>query len=264
MTEPMSTVPFLGFRLASCTAAGFIEGVMARAEARAASFTVAYFNAATVNMAFADAEQARRMAAFDYIYADGMAVVWAARKLGGAVPERVNAGDFTPEFMRAMAARGLKLALVGGRAAGDGKPAEADAAAAIFRGWAPGLEIVFTHHGFYEAAEAVRAQLEEAAPDVVMLGMGSPRQEIAALDWAGRGAPRVWWCVGALFEYYAGTRWRAPVWIRRIGMEWLVRLVLEPGRLWRRYVIGNPVFIWRVMRGKAPKGIINGNVSKSQ
>jgi exopolysaccharide biosynthesis WecB/TagA/CpsF family protein len=56
-----------------------------------------------------------------------------------------------------------------------------------------------------------------------------------------------------LFEYDSGRRRRAPKWIRRVGLEWLFRLAMEPGRLWRRYLIGNPKFVWRVVRGRAAK-----------
>jgi N-acetylglucosaminyldiphosphoundecaprenol N-acetyl-beta-D-mannosaminyltransferase len=67
--------------------------------------------------------------------------------------------------------------------------------------------------------------------------------------WAsGLDAP-VLWCVGALFEYYSASRARAPRWVRRAGLEWLFRLVLEPRRLWGRYVIGNLLFLWRVIKG---------------
>jgi N-acetylglucosaminyldiphosphoundecaprenol N-acetyl-beta-D-mannosaminyltransferase len=86
--------------------------------------------------------------------------------------------------------------------------------------------------------------------------MGSPRQERFALhlrDEVQLGTPVIW-CVGALFEYLAGERFRAPRWVRRIGMEWLVRLALEPRRMWRRYLIGNLVFVWRVATGRRLSG----------
>src|SRR5205823_1463715 len=131
---------------------------------------------------------------------------------------------------------------------------EAESAARQFRAWAPGLEIVFAQDGFFQASEAdqVFDLLEAADPDLVLIGMGAPRQEHWALAWSRRGRPRVYWCVGALFEYYAGTRLRAPRWMRRIGLEWLARLILEPGRLWKRYLIGNPLFLWRVLRNQHP------------
>ncbi|MCL5269386.1 MAG: WecB/TagA/CpsF family glycosyltransferase, partial [bacterium] len=113
-------------------------------------------------------------------------------------------------------------------------------------------------HGYFNEVDARRIleAIELANPDVVLIGMGTPRQEHWALMWsAADRRPRVWWCVGALFEYYAGTRGRAPVWMRRTGLEWVWRLALEPGRLWRRYLLGNPRFLWRVWRGRPPRSL---------
>ena len=145
---------------------------------------------------------------------------------------------------------------MGGRPGGDCLADEAERAAGMFREWAPGLKIVYTHHGFLDdpAAVEVGRAIEAADPDLVLVGMGAPRQEARALAWAGEGPARVWWCVGALFEYYAGSRRRAPAWVRRAGMEWAVRLALEPRRLWRRYLLGNPLFIFRVIRRRKPGG----------
>jgi len=246
--------PFLGFQLVALTTTRFRELVVARARARATPFAIGYLNAAQVNLAFANAEHARRLAELHALYADGQAIVWASRWLKRPVPERINAGDFTRELIADCARAGLKLALIGGRPGAEGTPAEVDRAAARFRQWEPELRLVLTHHGYLspDDARAVRTKIEAADPDLVMLGMGAPRQEALAARWAADGRPRVWWCVGALFEYYAGTRRRAPRWMRRAGLEWLVRLALEPRRLFRRYVIGNPLFVLRVLRRRPP------------
>lgn len=251
----LASKPFLGLPLTTATTAQFMEALLEAASARREPMTVAYLNAATVNLAFDAPDYARLMARMDCLYADGQAVVWAARRHGVAVSERINAGDFTREFIQEIARRELKLALVGGRPARMNGDSEAERAAGVFRGWAPALKIVFTHHGFFNDAERVRCGLEQADPDIVLLGMGSPRQERWALEWAAQGRPRVWWSVGALLEYYSGARARAPVWMRRAGLEWVFRLVLEPGRLWRRYLVGNPLFVWRALRGRPPKGL---------
>lgn len=242
-------VSFLGLPLAAVSVRDYLLALLDAARRRERPLTVGYLNAATVNMAFASPDYAALLARMDCLYADGQAVVWATRWLGSPVPERVNAGDFTPELMRALAGENLKLALVGGR------PGEAERAGEVFKGWAPGLRIVHIQHGFFTDAEArgVAAALEAADPDLVLVGMGSPRQERCALAWAASTSPRAWWCVGALFEYYAGTRRRAPVWMRRAGLEWLFRLALEPGRLWKRYLVGNPMFVARVLRGRGVK-----------
>ena len=65
----------------------------------------------------------------------------------------------------------------------------------------------------------------------------------------------MWWCVGALFEFLGGARPRAPRWMRQVGLEWSFRFLQEPGRLWRRYLVGNPQYVARVLRGAPPLGL---------
>jgi N-acetylglucosaminyldiphosphoundecaprenol N-acetyl-beta-D-mannosaminyltransferase len=162
----------------------------------------------------------------------------------------VNAGDFFEEFCRRCAERGVRLFFLGS------KPGITESAAARLKGILPGLQVVGTHHGFMgrEESEEEVAAIREAKPDVLVVGMGVPLQEKWVASHRSALEVPVCWCVGALFEYMSGQRARAPVWMRRAGLEWLFRLVLEPGRMWRRYLIGNLVFIWRVlkyrMRGK--------------
>lgn len=254
-TKQSARVPFLGLQLATFSPSGFVHELVQSACHRTSPFKVGYLNAATTNLCCEQQEIRNTFNQLDCLYADGQAVVWAAGWLGHPIPERVNAADFTLEFFQACAQDNLSVALVGGRPARSDAPCEAERFAAHFTKMVNDLNVTFIHHGYFppDKADGVRKELEAADPDIVLLGMGTPRQENLALAWseAPDANPRVWWCVGALFEYYAGTRLRAPVWVRRIGMEWAVRLVLEPGRLWRRYVIGNPKFIWRVWRAKS-------------
>jgi N-acetylglucosaminyldiphosphoundecaprenol N-acetyl-beta-D-mannosaminyltransferase len=244
--QPLPTVPFLGLKLARASTGEFIDWIVGEARERDAARRIAYLNAAHVNLAFESGEAAELFKIMDCLYADGQAVVWASRRLGRPVPERINAGDFTEAFFRRCAESGLRIGLVGGR------QGEAQDFARRFADRVQGLNFVFAHHGYFspDEAGAVFEALDRADPDLVMLGMGAPRQERIAATWSERGKPRVWWCVGALFEYGPGRRRRAPVWMRRAGLEWLFRLTLEPGRLWRRYLIGNPKFVYRIWRAR--------------
>jgi N-acetylglucosaminyldiphosphoundecaprenol N-acetyl-beta-D-mannosaminyltransferase len=205
--------------------------------------TVGYLNAHMVNLAADDATQRERLNRFDLLYADGQSVVWAARFLGLEVPERLTAGDFLAPFCQRCVERGLRLFLIGGQAG------VAEETARLWSEAAPGLQVVGTAHGFLnETQEAALIEtIVHAAPDVILIGMGSPRQEIWVERWAAALAPARLWCVGALFEYSGQDRPRAPHWMRRLGLEWLFRLALEPARLWKRYLIGNPLFIGRVL-----------------
>lgn len=223
---------------------------------------IAYLNAHTTNMAFTLPAMRRALARAHLIYADGMAVVWAARHRGLAVKERVNAADFFAQVAERALNGGWRVALVGG------SPGEAEAAGQRLAAAVPGFAPVFAHHGYFapDEIDAIAAGLVEARATIVLVGMGSPLQEITAARLlqacqrltdgpAGTGAasarsPAVWWCVGALFEYYAGTRRRAPAWMCRMGLEWLMRLLMEPQRMWRRYLLGNVAFVARTLRGR--------------
>ncbi|MCH8332504.1 WecB/TagA/CpsF family glycosyltransferase [Candidatus Sumerlaeota bacterium] len=259
----LATVPFLGLKLVRCTTGEFIQWVVNHARDGQSPCRIGYLNAAQVNLAFDSAQAAELLGQMDILYADGQAVVWAARRLGSPVAERINAGDFTEKLLAECASRGLRIALIGGR------PGDAEGFAAHFQRRVQGLQIAFTHHGYFESEEEERilAELEKADPHLVLIGMGSPLQERCALRWSRRRSeqvgPRVWWCVGALFEFASGRRTRAPLWARRAGLEWLVRLVLEPGRLWQRYLIGNPKFAWRVLKSKPIAHAGGGSVRSS-
>lgn len=259
MESTLGKVSFLGLPLARVSTGDFMERIIREARSRQEPRLVGYLNAANVNLAFDSPAAARIFLSFDCLYADGQAVVWGARWVGRPVPERVNAGDFVDHFFARCAAEGLRVALVGG------KPGEAQGFAGHFLKESPALQVVSIEQGYFsrEDSEQVRARIESANPDIVLLGMGSPRQEELAAAWSRVGKPRVWWCVGALFEYASGHRARAPVWIRRIGLEWLFRLALEPRRLWRRYLIGNPKFVYRVLRSSPVPSASAGSASSS-
>jgi len=206
--------------------------------------TAAYLNAHTVNLALRDAS---RMAPLwrnmDLLYPDGMSVVRAAGRMGLPVRHRVSAAGFFRRFCWAAAARGRSIALVGGT------EAVVDGCATHLLAEVPGLQIAFSHHGFFKPGkeeDAVRRGLRAAAPDITLLGMGSPRQEALALRLRDEDSIPTVWCVGALFEYHSpGKRRLAPVWMRESGLEWAFRLAQEPRRLARRYLMGNAEFLLR-------------------
>jgi N-acetylglucosaminyldiphosphoundecaprenol N-acetyl-beta-D-mannosaminyltransferase len=117
--------------------------------------------------------------------------------------------------------------------------------------WYPRLEISGTHHGFFDIGSAhddrVVEDINAHRPDIVLVGMGTPKQEQWVQRNAGRLETDVLWTVGALFDYVSGRVPRAPGWLADNGLEWIFRLAIEPQRMWRRYLLGNPVFISRVM-----------------
>ncbi len=203
---------------------------------------IAYVNIDCINISQVDKNYARILRDADLVYPDGMGVIFASWVFGQPLRERVNAADLMPEFCHLCAERGYKLFLLGGETGVAEKAAEH-----LARDY-PGLAIVGARHGFFDEAEspALIEEINASGADILLVGMGAPRQEV----WIRRHKEElkvpVAWGVGALLDYYAEKFPRAPVWMRRVGLEWFYRLLLEPGRLWKRYLIGNFVFTFRV------------------
>jgi exopolysaccharide biosynthesis WecB/TagA/CpsF family protein len=248
----------LGVPVSGFTVREFIDEILRAAAhpCREHSVFISYLNAHCANLAVENPEYRKILGQADYVYADGQAIVWAASYFGESLPQRVNAGDFIVELLKTGTAAlpPVTFGLVGGR------PGVAAAAARRWQELVPGLSITSVRDGFEErehwtcpegtSAGGSDGLSKNDIPDVLLVGMGSPLQETWAWENRHRIGSRVVWCVGALFEYYGENRRRAPVWMRKIGLEWLVRLVLEPRRLWRRYLIGNLKFCGRIWKAR--------------
>ena len=201
----------------------------------------AFVNAHCLNLAFGDKDYAAILRRADRVWPDGTGVRMAGRHLGFAVPENVNGTDLFPPLIARAAAEGRSVFFYG---AG---PGVAEAAAANARKAQPALKVAGVCDGFVADDEAVR-RVNAARPDILLVARGVPLQEkwiaahLAELDCACAIA------VGGLFDFVSGRIPRAPAWMRRLGVEWTWRLLQEPRRMFRRYVFGNPLFIWRMMR----------------
>lgn len=241
----MGRARFLGLPLDALTANDLLARIGHAVRSNGETMLIGYRNAHTCNMAARDRWLAMFYRRCAVAYADGMAVVWAARRRGIPVPERVTAADFFQRFAWAASAHQWRVAFIGGSAG------IAEQAAASLAGEARDFAPVLLHHGYDEesAWPELADRLKAAGAQVVLLGMGTPRQEKLALFLAEHHAAPVLWCVGALFEQEAGVRRRAPVWARRAGLEWAWRLAQEPGRMAQRYLLGNVEFVFRALLG---------------
>ncbi len=203
---------------------------------------VSYLNADCINKCWIDRDYRESISASDLVYADGMSVVWATRLFGHPLPERLNANDLLPEFLQRAADKGYRIFLVGGEIG------VAEKTANDFQSQYPGLIIAGTHHGFFEGKEEERLieTIRHSNVDILMVGMGAPKQELWIQKHLCTLNVPVAWGVGGLFDYTAKKIRRAPVWMRKAGLEWFWRLCLEPSRLWKRYLLGNLIFTFRV------------------
>jgi N-acetylglucosaminyldiphosphoundecaprenol N-acetyl-beta-D-mannosaminyltransferase len=177
---------------------------------------------------------------------DGMPLVWSSWLHGSRHVRRVYGPDLMLALCERSVSRGYRHYLYGGA------PGVADRLSARLRQRFPGLRIVGTFTPPFrpmtgdEDAEIVRV-INRARPDIVWVGLGSPKQDHWIAAHVGRLVAPVLIGVGAAFDFHAGRKKQAPRWIRQAGLEWLFRLGQEPRRLWRRYVIGNPHFVALVL-----------------
>lgn len=176
--------------------------------------------------------------------ADGEAVVWAARLLGQVVPERVAGIDLMQAMLARAAERGYSVYWLGATAP------IVEACVAKARSSYPSLRIVGHRDGYFGPAEeaGIVGAIRAAAPDILLLGFGTPAKEyFMRRHYRALGVPFVMG-VGGSFDVFAGQVARAPRWMQRAGLEWLFRLAQEPRRLWKRYLVGNTLFIHLVVR----------------
>lgn len=200
-------------------------------------------NAHTLNLAYEDPAYRRILQTASLVLRDGAGVELAMRLAGQRAHHNFVGTDFVPHLLAALGQAQLRVFLFGA------EPGVAEAAGRALAAQAPNVRVVGTAPGrgaFARVVQLVRA----ARPHVLLVALGNPLQERWIHDNLTRLGVPVSIGVGALFDYLAGRVPRAPGWMQRLRAEWLFRLVVEPHRLWRRYLVGNPRFVWRVFRSR--------------
>jgi N-acetylglucosaminyldiphosphoundecaprenol N-acetyl-beta-D-mannosaminyltransferase len=184
----------------------------------------------------------------EVVFSDGAGVILGARILGRRLPGRITYADWLPSLAVLAEAENLSLFFLGSR------PGVAEKAARKLKKQHPRLTIsgaldgYFDHRSDSSDNERILRTINAASPDILLLGMGMPLQERWLMENRERLNVRVALTGGAVFDYVAGELRRGPKILTDNGFEWLARLAIEPRRLWRRYLIGNPIFIFRVLR----------------
>jgi len=181
----------------------------------------------------------------DLVTPDGSGIVWAAGYLGEPVPERVTGIDLMMELCKQAHHNGWKIFLLGGA------PGVADEAADNLRAQYSNINIVGTHHGYFNETEEGRVfeQVRQAEPDLIFVALGAPRQEFWIREHKEKLPVKIAVGVGGSFDVVSGRVKRAPVWMQRLKLEWLARLIKEPWRFKR--MLSLPKFVLMVMRSKS-------------
>jgi len=177
-------------------------------------------------------------------YCDGQGVRFGAFLQGNSIPERIVMSDWIYDVCETAVLRQLRVFFLGST------ETVVNQASSSFKILYPELLIAGVHHGYLSDidSEAVVHLINKATPDILVVGMGMPLQEEWILKYIDRLDVRIVCNAGSCFDYVAGVKKRCPTWMGVMGFEWLYRLVQEPRRLWQRYLIGNPLFVWRIIR----------------
>jgi N-acetylglucosaminyldiphosphoundecaprenol N-acetyl-beta-D-mannosaminyltransferase len=181
----------------------------------------------------------------DIVFCDGYGVKAVARLAGVRLGERMTPLDWIDELFARCAREGLRVFFLGDEAA----IVRAFTEEAVHRH--PRLSVAGFHHGYFDLKgpgnDEILTAINESGPDIILVGMGMPRQEFWAYEAMPRLKQGVILAVGALFKYYTGFKKPSPRWLGPIGLEWIWRLVHDPCRLSRRYLVGNPALLLHVL-----------------
>ena len=241
-----------GIRIVNTTMDEALDWVASRAEAAEAKTPslMAFVNPDCLNIAWRDAGYKAVLLGAERVLPDGIGIHLACRMLGTPLLANVNGTDMFPRLCQRIAGTGLSIYLFGAR------PGVAAAAAAAMKALHPELRVAGARDGYFKPEEtaAVIDGINGSGASILLVAMGAPRQERWLAEHAAALAPPVRMGVGGLFDFYSGRIPRAPVWMREIGLEWVYRLLQEPGRMWRRYIIGNPLFLFRVWKESRKAG----------
>ncbi|MGH1541104.1 MAG: WecB/TagA/CpsF family glycosyltransferase [Arenicella sp.] len=206
--------------------------------------TAQFVNADCLNKAYNNNHYRRVLQRADHIFSDGSGVQLACRIMHRLKQENVNGTDLFPLLCKESQRHNLRIFLLGAR------PNLARKVKANMQRRYPGVNIVGVHNGYFDDddTDEVIKKINLSDADILLVAFGAPLQELWIDKHRQKIAPAVCIGVGGLFDFYSGRISRAPQWLRRIGCEWLWRLKNEPQRLWKRYLIGNIVFVFRVMK----------------
>ncbi|TQV73795.1 WecB/TagA/CpsF family glycosyltransferase [Aliikangiella marina] len=208
--------------------------------------TVAFANANNLNISVNNAALREHYSYADRVFADGSGIKLAGKILNKPVLDNVNGTDMFPLLCKALAKQGAKVYFLGAQ-----KNVIDNMVVQLKQDY-PGLKIVGHHHGYIGEGELdnlrVINQINRSNAEILLVAMGTPMQEHWLSKFAHKIQVPVRMSVGGLFDFVAKKVSRAPLWMRKAGLEWVWRTIQEPSRMWKRYILGNPLFVYRVVK----------------
>ena len=205
---------------------------------------VAFVNANNFNIMLENKAYKKVLQSAQLVLPDGIGVKIGLQMAGGSLRRNLNGTDLFPFLANLFIRRDWPVFLLGATDEVLAKASEK------IRTKHPGVRIVGTRNGYFKPGDekGISEMINQSGAMVLLIGMGTPRQELFVGRNTGHLTVPLVLSMGGLIDFLGEKNRRAPMWMRQIGMEWVFRLLQEPGRMWRRYLVGNPVFLWRVRR----------------
>ena len=246
-TKLCEHIYLLGTQLSLCDSQAILDSIKRCIEAEQKAIILSG-NVHSFNLAYRHRWLQAYLNQADIVRLDGAGVRLGAWILGHKTPSRMTWADFAWSLAEFAELHGFTFFLLGAN------PGVADKATTRLQERFPDLHIVGVHHGYFDKTldssenTTIIQKINAVKPNILILGFGMPLQERWLMENWDRIEANVVLTGGAVFDYISGELRRAPRWMTDHGLEWLGRLIIEPRRLWRRYLIGNPLFLWRVVK----------------
>lgn len=245
--EQIGTVDVLGVRIHQLTVITFFQ-LLDQIVQNQRKVLISSVNVHAMNLAYENKWFRQFINNSDYAFCDGVGVVLGARILGQELPQRFTSADWMWDLAAYADQLGYSFYFLGAR------PGIAEKAAFRLRERYPNLRILGIQHGYFDKTpgnkenEMIIQDINQHKPNMLLVGFGMPLQERWLMENWDRLEVNSAITLGAVFDYISGDLSRAPRWMTDHGLEWLGRLIIEPKRLWKRYLVGNSLFLWRVIR----------------
>ncbi len=242
-------IDLLGISINNLTMDEAVDDLVRKAHGPAPT-QVCFVNADCANIAWNNREYSSILSNCSLVLADGIGMKLAGRLLNRNIRQNVNGTDLLPRLCKALEREQLGIYLLGGR------PGVAQDVGSWMMTQFPDLKISGYQHGYYapEDLPQVQRNIRNSRAAVLLVALGVPLQDQWISDNLQQAGAMVSMGVGGLFDFYSGRIPRAPAWVREIGMEWFYRFKQEPRRMWRRYFVGNVVFLARILRERFQGG----------
>lgn len=207
---------------------------------------ICFVNADCVNIAHNNKAYMKVLGDADLCLADGIGLKLAGKFLSQGIAQNLCGTDVFPRLCQSISGTDVTLFLLGARS--EAVEGVVDWIHVHY----PGIKVCGYQHGYFQPEEEsiIIQRIKNSGAQLLLVAFGVPKQDMWIHEHLKESGVRVAMGVGGLFDFYSGRIPRAPLWMREIGMEWLYRLIQEPGRMWKRYLVGNVVFMWRVFKAK--------------